>query len=395
MPSVGVRSVGVYFPANGKFYAMGGRSSDLAGSDFTHPFEYNPGSNSWTTKAATYPDNQVNNMACGVLNESGTDYIYCVGGSAGGGTTATDRVFRYNPVTDTITSISAPWPGDVAGVTLPGGYSVFQNTFYILGGFQIQTNMTNTIWAFTPGTNTWVEKNAVLPVPLGYIPTTTIGDFIYTAGGSAFDPTVILVDTTNTFKYDPVADSITTIVSIPRATAETQALNFCNNMYVMGGGRTAPNPSNEVNVYDPVSNSWSLGQPFVNARRNFPSATDGTNNIWLAAGYEPASPAADMEIYNCPMSPCATPSPTPTPSQIVLQARTRPLGNCHLVLLRWTGCTGRGVDVYRDGVRIATVGCRRGEFKDTLCHGGGQTLYQVCDAGTQNCSNTVAVRGQP
>ena len=28
LPSVGVRMAGVYFPANGKFYAMGGRSSD-------------------------------------------------------------------------------------------------------------------------------------------------------------------------------------------------------------------------------------------------------------------------------------------------------------------------------------------------------------------------------
>ena len=35
LPSVGTRSVGVFFPANGKFYAMGGRSSDAAGSDFT------------------------------------------------------------------------------------------------------------------------------------------------------------------------------------------------------------------------------------------------------------------------------------------------------------------------------------------------------------------------
>ena len=82
LPSVGVRSVGVYFPANGKFYAMGGRSADTAGSDFMHPFEYDPAANTWTTKAATYPDNQVNNMACGVLTVSGTPYIYCVGGSA-------------------------------------------------------------------------------------------------------------------------------------------------------------------------------------------------------------------------------------------------------------------------------------------------------------------------
>ena len=84
LPSVAVRSVGVYFPANGKLYAMGGRSSDTAGSEFTHPFEYDPVSNSWTTKSATYPDNQVNNMACGVLTDAGTPYIYCVGGSAAG-----------------------------------------------------------------------------------------------------------------------------------------------------------------------------------------------------------------------------------------------------------------------------------------------------------------------
>ena len=58
---------------------MGGR--DLNNVEVTNPFEYDPGSNSWTTKSAIYPDGNTNNMACGVLNDSGTDYIYCVGGS--------------------------------------------------------------------------------------------------------------------------------------------------------------------------------------------------------------------------------------------------------------------------------------------------------------------------
>jgi len=137
LPSPGVRLVGVYFPANGKFYVMGGRSMDGVGHDLVHPFEYDPVSNTWATKSASYPDNQVSDMACGVLNDSGTDYIYCVGGSAGGQTTATDRVFRYDPVTDTITTIPSPWPGDTDGITLPGGFSVFNNNLYILGGFRI------------------------------------------------------------------------------------------------------------------------------------------------------------------------------------------------------------------------------------------------------------------
>ena len=131
---------------------MGGRSSDVAGSDFTHPFEYDPSSNSWATKAATYPDNQVNNMACGVLIESGTPYIYCVGGSAAGQTTATARVFRYNPVTDTIETLGAPdnWPGDAAGTILPGGFAVVSNKLYIVGGFNINVASTNQIWQFDP-----------------------------------------------------------------------------------------------------------------------------------------------------------------------------------------------------------------------------------------------------
>ena len=130
---------------------MGGRSSDVAGSDFTHPFEYNPATNAWVTKAATYPDNQVNNMACGVLTLSGTPQIYCVGGSAAGATTAAGRVFFYNPVTDVITTLTGAddWPA-AAGTTLPGGFSVFNNKLYILGGFTINVASTNQIWQFDP-----------------------------------------------------------------------------------------------------------------------------------------------------------------------------------------------------------------------------------------------------
>jgi len=306
---------GVFFPANGKFYAMGGRMSDSAGSEFTHPLEYDPVANSWTTKSATYPDNHVNNMACGVLTDAGTPYIYCVGGSAVTIPDISDRVFRYNPVTDVISPVAAPWPA-VMGMVLPGGFTVLNNKLYILGGFDTITNggqAINQIWEFTPSPAAWVQKSTVLPVPLGYIPTTTIGSLIYTGGGTDITAGV-LTDTTNSFVYNPVANTISTIASIPRATGETRALNFCNQMYVLGGGRTAPNPSNEVDIYDPVSNTWSMGLPFTTARRNFPTATDGTTHIWLSGGYasDGVTVLDSMEIFSCSVSPCGAPSPTPT-----------------------------------------------------------------------------------
>src|SRR4029079_11072030 len=60
-----------------------------------------------------------------------------------------------------------------------------------------------------------------------------------------------------------------------------------------------------------------VGQPFAIARRNAASDTDGTNNIWLAGGYDSTvAPLASLVIFNCPVSPCGAhrPPPTPTPS---------------------------------------------------------------------------------
>jgi hypothetical protein len=314
LPFAGTRFAGVFFPANGKFYAMGGR--DVNNVEFTHPFEYDPVGNSWTTKSATYTDIHLNNMACGVLNDSGTDYIYCVGGSEFAGQTTSGHVFRYDPIADVITDVPTNWPPGDANI-LPGGWSVFTNRFFILGGFNVNTSVTAEIWEFTPNPAGWVLKNATLPVPRAYIPTTTIGSLIYTGGGADWDPVgLTLVDETDSFVYDPVADSISTIASIPRATANTRGLNFCNQMWVVAGDLGFPAATNEVDIYDPLSDSWSVGQPLVNGRRNFATDTDGTNNIWAAGGYasDGATIIGSMEIFNCPVSPCGTPSPSPTPT---------------------------------------------------------------------------------
>jgi hypothetical protein len=300
---------------------VGGRTADTAGSDFQHVLQYNPTSNSWTQMASTLPDNQMNNMACGVLTVSGTPLIYCVGGSAAGATTATARVFTYDPATDTPALLgSDDWPGDAAGTILPGGFTVANNKLYIMGGFNINVASTNEIWEFDPNAaagSRWTQKvNA--PEGIMYAPTCTINGTIYVGGASDWDPVgATVIDTTNSFSFDPVANTIGTIAAIPRATGETRALTFNGQMYVMGGGRVAPNPSNEVDIYDPGTNTWTMGDPFSNARRNFPTDTDGTTRIWLSGGYDVdgVTPLASMEIFCAAgATPTPTPSPTATPT---------------------------------------------------------------------------------
>jgi hypothetical protein len=173
-----VRAVGLYFPLNGKFYAMGGRVADPAGNDRTTALEFDPSTNLWTSKVNTYPDNQVNNMACAVLSESGTPQIYCVGGSAAGAATATARVFKYDPQTDIYTSLALDnWPGDASGTILPGGFAVAANKLYLIGGFEINVGMIQDTWEFDPNAvagSRWASKMNY-PVARGYVPATAIG----------------------------------------------------------------------------------------------------------------------------------------------------------------------------------------------------------------------------
>jgi hypothetical protein len=317
MPTVLVRAVGVYFP-DGNFYTVGGRTSDVAGSDFQHVLQFDTTSSTWTQKASTLPDTNMNNMACGVLTVSGTPLIYCVGGSTAGNTTATARVFTYDPATDTPALLgSDDWPGDAVGTILPGGFAVANNKLYILGGFNINVASTNEIWEFDPNAaagSRWQQK-VNTPEGIMYAPTCSINGIIYVGGASDYQGGTV-VDTTNSFSFDPTGGgSIGTIAAIPRATGETRGLNFNGLMYVIGGGRVAPNPSNEVDVYDPVTNTWSTAPPFSNARRNFPTDTNGTDHIWLSGGYDidGVTPLASTEVFFCPQAtPTPTPSPTPT-----------------------------------------------------------------------------------
>jgi hypothetical protein len=298
LPTELVRATGVYFPANGRFYAMGGRTSDAPGADVTTPYEYNPKTNTWAYKTAPFPDNQVNNMACGVLTEGGTPYIYCVGGTAAGTATATKRVFRYNPATDTIQSAGLdPW-NESAAVALPGGFTVVENKLYILGGFVPGAGGSNRIFEFTPDNaigSQWTQKAATLPMALSFVPATTIGALIFTAGGATFSQCT-LTESSHSYVYDPVADSISTIASIPRPTGETRAVTVGDEMWVLGG-RTGSNASTEVNIYNPSTGQWRVGLPLSTGQRNFPVDTDGTR-VFLAGGYNSSAiPMRTSEIY--------------------------------------------------------------------------------------------------
>ena len=90
-------------------------------------------------------------------------------------------------------------------------------------------------------------------------------------------------------------------------------------------------------------------------------------------------------------TPTVTPSPTPTPGQITLSARGYKVQGQRRVDLSWSGATSSNVDVYRNGGVIVTTG-NDGFYTDPVGgHGHATFTYQVCNAGTNTCSNQATV----
>ena len=87
--------------------------------------------------------------------------------------------------------------------------------------------------------------------------------------------------------------------------------------------------------------------PFVHARRNFPTDTNGTDHIWLSGGYDVdgLTPLASMEIFTCPQaSPTPTPTATATATATVSELRRQQLNpasigdaNCYGDSYRYPG----------------------------------------------------------
>jgi len=86
-----------------------------------------------------------------------------------------------------------------------------------------------------------------------------------------------------------------------------------------------------------------------------------------------------------------TPTPTATPGSIQLRAQKKKIQGINTVRLNWRGAISANVDVYRNGILVATTP-NDGQYDDSTGDTGrAQYMDRVCEAGTQNCSNTVTV----
>jgi N-acetylneuraminic acid mutarotase len=160
---------------DGKIYVLGGIATETSNQI------YNPTTNTWTTGAAM-PTGRSEE----VVVKDAAGLLHAIGGSNSSQNSLTTHEV-YNPATNTWTT-AAPLP---QALTQAGGTLGSDGNLYVIGGqtnfFANQAPFYNTVYVYSPSTNTWTQGSN-LPMNLGGPKGVTIGNSVYSVAGTNGSP---------------------------------------------------------------------------------------------------------------------------------------------------------------------------------------------------------------
>jgi subtilisin family serine protease len=134
-----------------------------------------------------------------------------------------------------------------------------------------------------------------------------------------------------------------------------------------------------------ASRSWSFGDGGTSAATN-PShtyAAGGTYSVMLTATDDDGAPDSETRSVTVTAGGAG--------DVITLVALNASKGRNKRASLTWSGSSAASVDVYRNGLVVATT-ANDGLHTDVLPKGTtGSRTYRVCNAGTSTCSNDATV----
>jgi len=149
---------------------------------------------------------------------------------------------------------SGVWRSDVATRPLVGqlhSAEVINSKLYLFGG--LGGGAEGSVQIYDPNTNSW-SLGATAPYAAGSVSTAVINGKVYMAGG------IVGSGTVNTAAvYDPVTNSWSSIASMPVGRNHAAAGTDGQKLFIFGGrdgGNTVSNGFNDVQIYDPASNTW-------------------------------------------------------------------------------------------------------------------------------------------
>jgi N-acetylneuraminic acid mutarotase len=245
----------------------------------------------WTTKAPM-PTPRTH-LAAGVAKlASGQQLFYAIGGfDPNSGPVATVEVYDF---ATNSWSTRAPLP---VALINTNGVGTIGGKLYLSGGVVDGVGHQRSLYVYNPDQNRWQQK-ADMPKRTAQGVTGVIGGKLYVLVGSCADcasPTPRKL-----FRYDPGTDKWTgALPSSPNVHVGGAGGVINGKFYVAGGRRRDGRDSDQLDVYDPVANTWSTLAPMPTARSGMAAAVLGGKLYVIGHGnVEPGEPQNQVEAYD-------------------------------------------------------------------------------------------------
>jgi N-acetylneuraminic acid mutarotase len=200
---------------------------------------------------------------------------------------------------------SGVWRSDIAKRPLVGqlhSAEVIGSKLYLFGG--LGGGSEGTVQIYNPNTNSW-GVGAAAPYAAGSVSTTVINGKVYMAGGIVGSGTV-----STAAVYNPATNTWSSIASMPAGRNHAAAGTDGTQFFVFGGrtgGNTVSNGFNDVQIYNPSTDSWQWsGQsgstipPLPQARGGMGKAAFYCNEFYVMGGETTASGTGQVagNVYN-------------------------------------------------------------------------------------------------
>jgi N-acetylneuraminic acid mutarotase len=198
-------------------------------------------------------------------------------------------------------------PDRLATRPAPGNHhaaEVWEGKLYLFGGLDAGEGM---VQIFDPAQNRWAF-GPPLPSAAGSIASALIGSQIYLAGGIGDHGT-----SDSAYRFDPAAGTFTPIAPMPRPRNHTAAATDGRRFFLFGGRgpgsgdhNQVANGFDDVQIYDPATNTWQIsgeGQaapaPLPQARGGMGKAVWDGREFWVFGGETLDGPGADRHgVYD-------------------------------------------------------------------------------------------------
>jgi hypothetical protein len=299
----------------------------------------------------------------GISNESGATLTITNSTISGNASAFGGGIFNGGPLTISNTTIS--------GNTASGGGGVYSNGSLAITNSTISSNAGNSEGGGVVNLGTAVITNSTLSNN-----SASDGSGIFTIGAVQIGGSVLNAGASG--------------VTIANNGGTVTSLGY--NLSSDNGGGFLTGPGDQINtdpLLGPLQNNG--GPTFTHELLPGSPAIDaGDPNFTPSPSFDQRGPGFDR-VVNGRIDKGSFEVQTQTVA-IQLQASGRKVGGIDTSRLTWSGATSSNIDVYRDGIVIATVS-NMGTYTDsTGTTGRARFTYNVCEAGTQTCSNEVTVR---